>query len=229
MWKVAGRHWTEGVNSEFPREQLKRERHEICSSVINASEKSEQRVTSPQLITARGKGRTNRYPDPVIHIWLASIVLLARLPRMSIIPMACLWLCSCQARVRLDPHIFHIVIKRESSQEWVWGQIIGLPMGLAARQSLKASAVRRSCKAPRSCQAWPLFPFLHLTAQIPFSTPTPELALLQQSEISRHLAPNASEALLHSLCQDNSPQAVTIGGLEAAISTCTQGMDGRAL
>lgn len=102
-------------------------------------------------------------------------------------------------------------------------------MSLAARQSLKASAVRRSFKALRSCQAWPPFPFPHLTAQIPFSTPTPELVLLQQSEISRHLAPNASEALLHSLCQDNSPQAVTIGGLEAAISTCTQGMDGRAL
>lgn len=89
---------------------IRRERQEICSSVINASEKSEQRVTSPQLITTRGKGRTNRYPDPVIHIWLASIVLLARLPRMSVIPMACFWLCSYQARVRPDSHIFHTVI-----------------------------------------------------------------------------------------------------------------------
>lgn len=65
---------------------IKRERQEICSSVINASEKSEQRVTSPQLITTRGKGTTNRYPDPVIHIRVASIMLLARLPRVSMIP-----------------------------------------------------------------------------------------------------------------------------------------------
>lgn len=85
---------------------IRRERQEICRSVINASEKSEQRVTSPQLITTRGKGRTNRYPDPVIHICLASIVLLARLPRMSVIPMACFGLCSCQALVRPDSHIF---------------------------------------------------------------------------------------------------------------------------
>lgn len=93
---------------------IRRERQEICSSVINASEKSEQRVTSPQLITTRGKGRTNRYPDPVIHIWLASIVLLARLPRLSVIPMACFWLCSCQARVRPDSHVFHSYLKRNT-------------------------------------------------------------------------------------------------------------------
>lgn len=66
---------------------IKRERQKICSSVINASEKSEQRVTSPQLITTRGKGRSNHYPDPVIHIWLAPIVLLPRLPRKSVFPM----------------------------------------------------------------------------------------------------------------------------------------------
>lgn len=133
MRKSAGRHQTEGVNSWVSHRAIKRERQEICSSVINASEKSEQRVTSPQLITTRGKGKTNRYPDPVIHIWLVPIVLLARLPRKSVFPMLrgmflTLFVPSTWGRTLT---FFTWRLKKE----WVWGQITALPMGAAGGHS----------------------------------------------------------------------------------------------
>lgn len=117
----------------FP--ESKRERQEICSSVINASEKSEQRVTSPQLITTRGKGKTNHYPDPVIYIWAAPIVLLARLCRSCVFLMLRGIFLACFPCSEAFFHAKHVwgqtptyftwMLKEEP--KWTWGQVTVLP------------------------------------------------------------------------------------------------------
>lgn len=90
-----------------------------------------------QLITTRGKGKTNRYPDLVIHILLAPIVLLASFPRKIVFPilrgkfLSLFMPSTCETR---PPHIPHGCQKRRVVKSEL-GQITGLPMFVAAGHS----------------------------------------------------------------------------------------------
>lgn len=142
------------------------QRQEICSSGINASKKSEWRVTSPQLIITRGKGRTNHYHDSVVHIWLTPIMLLASFPgRSTSHAQRLVWNCFAYAKhVWGQTHTYFTWMWKEESS-WERGPgTCGCPLVAAASHPpLKAPAVRRSCKALSSSQAWPLSPnpFFH--------------------------------------------------------------------